>query len=126
MTPVRRASQLLFLLFRVLWLATASLGLLRWFGFTTTWLWLHIGLGLGLTLALLLQSGLAFATGAHRGWASLGMLWALLLPIVGFGQTHWFPGAMHVLVQVMHLLVGLGAIVVAQRINTTQRRVRTT
>ncbi len=119
---MRRISQLPLLLFRVLGLATVVLGLLRWSGLTTTNLWLHIGLGLAFSLVLTLLSGLAFAVGVHRGLATLGLSWALILPIVGFGQTHWWPGDKHVFVQVIHLLVGLAAFAIAERIAAAQRK----
>ena len=40
--------------------------------------------------------------------------WAILLPYLGFAQIRLMPGASHVVIQVVHLLIGICAIGVVE------------
>lgn len=44
----------------------------------------------------------------------IAILWAPLLPYVGFAQFKLFPGAGHVAIQAIHLLIGISAIGIAE------------
>ncbi|MFL5578414.1 MAG: hypothetical protein ACJ79S_20870 [Gemmatimonadaceae bacterium] len=86
------------------------LGLLVWAGRGTPGLVsLHIQIGFLIVLALLALAVVALAAGAPRGRAVGAIAWAVLLPVVGFGQLRWMPGTAHWVVQLLHLLLGLGA-----------------
>lgn len=85
------------------------LGLLFWAGRAGGLVALHIQVGFLIVLALFVLAVVALAAGVPRGLAFGAILWAVLLPLVGLGQLRWMPGAAHWVIQVLHLLIGLGA-----------------
>jgi Na+/phosphate symporter len=40
----------------------------------------------------------------------IALLWAIALPVIGIAQLHVMPGSGHWVIQVIHLILGLGAI----------------
>jgi hypothetical protein len=74
--------------------------------------------GLVLSLALEVLAALAAWAGVHPGRVVLAVAWGLGVPILGFTQSQLLPGDLHWMVQVLHLLVGLGAIVQAEALAT--------
>lgn len=72
---------------------------------------MHQGLGYLVALALLAVSVMAFGKrGVPAGMAAAGVVWALLVPALGHMQTRLLPGSSHWIVEVLHLLLGVGAI----------------
>ena len=69
----------------------------------------HVAVGFVLDIGLWAWAARAALRGAPRGLVTVAALWGLLLPVVGFGQLRWMPGAAHWVIQVVHLLIGLGA-----------------
>ena len=82
----------------VLW--TGSLGLLK----------VHIITGFIMTLALLLIAMMGFFSRIKPALPIVAIAWAILLPYVGFAQLTLLPGASHIVIQVIHLVIGLCAI----------------
>jgi hypothetical protein len=84
----------------------------------------HMLLGLLAMISLwLLAFGIATAPkGKNVGLAIGAFILGLLLPIVGLGQLSWLPGSMHWLIQVIHLILGLGAIGCGEAIAGRYRR----
>ena len=97
-------------------------GLLFWTGNALALLPLHLLSGVVLVLALWVLAVLAARAGAGAGLAALAGLWGALVVGLGLTQSRLLPGDAHWVVQVLHLLVGLGAMGLAQRLATRTRR----
>src|SRR5262249_2134403 len=61
-------------------------------------------------LALWTLASLAAVAHVTPGLVLLAFVWGLIVPLLGLTQTQLLPGSAHWLIQVLHLLVGLGAI----------------
>ena len=103
---------------RVVWLVQLALGLLFWTGNATGLVDLHQLLGILLVLALWTQAVLAARAGVEARLVAVAAAWGLLVPIVGLTQTSLLTGSLHWLVQVIHLLLGIGLIALAERLAT--------
>jgi len=103
---------------RVVWLVQLALGVLFWTGNTTGLVDLHQLLGILLVLALWTQAVLAARAGVEPRLVAVAAVWGLLVPIVGLTQTSLLTGSLHWLVQIIHLLLGIGLIGLAERLAT--------
>jgi hypothetical protein len=103
---------------RVVWLVQLALGVLFWTGNATGLVDLHQLLGILLVLALWTQAVLAARAGVEARLVAVAAVWGLLVPIVGLSQTSLLTGSLHWLVQVIHLLLGVGLIALAERLAT--------
>ena len=107
---------------RVLWLAQIVLGVLFWTGNATPLTDLHMLLGLVFALLVAVLAVLVGVRGGSPGLLVGGLALAVLLPVVGIGQTGWLAGPQHWVIQVVHLLIGLAAIAVAEAAGGRLRR----
>jgi hypothetical protein len=106
---------------RVVWLVQLALGVLFWTGNATGLVDLHQLLGILLVLALWTQAVLAARAGVEPRLVAVAAVWGLLVVIVGLTQTSLLTGSLHWLVQVIHLLLGIGLIGLAERLATTAK-----
>ena len=106
---------------RVVWLVQLALGILFWTGNATGLVDLHQLLGILLVLALWTQAVLAARAGVEPRLVAVAAVWGLLVVIVGLTQTSLLTGSLHWLVQVVHLLLGIGLIGLAERLATGAR-----
>ena len=97
-------------------------GLLFWTGNALALLPVHLLSGVGLVLALWALAVLAARAGVGAGRAALAGLWGALVVGLGLTQSQLLPGDAHWVVQVLHLLVGLAAMGLAQNLATRTRR----
>lgn len=96
---------------RISALLALILGILFWTGNAGSWAFVHMGLGLLVTLSLwVLGASQAFTEGGNWGLAAGAFVLGAILPIFGMMQGTLLPGAMHWVIQVMHLLLGLSAL----------------
>ena len=86
------------------------LGLVIWTGRADGLILLHILDGLVFVVALLAMTWFAARAGASRGLVAVTVVWALVLPVYGIVQAQLVPGSGHVIIDLVHLLLGLGAI----------------
>ena len=86
------------------------LGLLFWSGNALTLIPVHMWLGFLLVLSLWAQALLAARNGVQPVLAVVAIVWGLIVVILGMTQTTLLPGPSHWVIQVLHLLVGVGAI----------------
>jgi hypothetical protein len=86
------------------------MGFVIWPGIAGFLIPVHILLGLVLVIALLTLAYLANRSGISAGLVILTVVWALALPVVGFTQENLLPETGHWIIQVVHLLLGIGAI----------------
>lgn len=101
------------MLFRLCWLVNIVLGVLFWIGTLTGLVPLHMLIGLVVAVLLLILSVLAGVRGAPAITA-VGVVVAIAMPIVGVGQDGWLPGSTHWIIQVVHVLIAVIAIAVAE------------
>lgn len=86
------------------------LGLAIWTGRADALIPIHILDGLLFVITLLAVAGVAARAGVSPALVGIVVAWALVLPVFGLVQTSLLPGPAHVIVQVAHLLLGVGAI----------------
>ncbi|HEV7236046.1 MAG TPA: hypothetical protein VGN15_07700 [Ktedonobacteraceae bacterium] len=91
-------------------LGALTLGLLFWIA-NIDLLNIHMLLGLIVALTLLVMSIIAVSTRGMRIWGIVGIIYAVIVPIFGLRQATLLIGDLHWLIQVLHMLVGIGAIV---------------
>lgn len=97
-------------LVRVVGTILIVLGVLFWTGNADALIPVHMLLGIALVLMLWALAVLAALVGVNVGLVVLALVWGLIVPILGLTQTRLLPGSAHWVIQVIHLLVGLGAI----------------
>jgi hypothetical protein len=112
------------MLVRITGLILIVLGILFWTGNADALIPVHALLGFVLVLSLWTLAGLAARAGVQPGLVALAAVWGLIVPIVGGTQDQLLPGNAHWVIQVLHLLLGLGALGLAEglavRINKAQ------
>jgi len=113
---MRRLLTLLRLLTRATAVLLLLVGLALWAGHPAPWRSVHLALG-GVLAATLLALGVVAARATGRGSALLiAVLWTALLAGYGLGHARLWPGGAHWLAQVLHVLIGLATIGVAERL----------
>lgn len=95
---------------RVSGLLLILLGIAIWTGRADQFTPLHELLGFVLVLSLWALSFLAARAGVAMRWVVVAVAWGLVAPILGLTQQSLLTGDLHWTIQVLHLLVGLGAI----------------
>jgi hypothetical protein len=98
------------LLVRILGTAQILLGLLFWSGNAYSFLQVHMLLGLALVLLLWAAAIIAARNGEQPPLVTLGLLWGIVVPVLGMTQAQLLPGDAHWIIRVLHLLVGVFAI----------------
>lgn len=92
------------------------LGITFWTGHALALVPLHMALGALLVLALFTLAVLALVAGARRPLAGVALVWGVIVLALGMAQTHLVPGPAHWTIRVLHLLVGLAAMALAERL----------
>jgi hypothetical protein len=98
------------------------LGILFWTGNVDGLIPVHMLLGIALVLALWILAAIAATAGVNRGLVALALVWGPITPALGLTQTRLLPFDGHWIIQVLHLLVGLTAIALAQMLARMTRR----
>ncbi len=123
-----KAVRLISLIARVALIVTMVLGLVFWIAQMFVWSGLlallaqrdftsiHEGFGTIGVLGLLILGTVAVFTKGSRLLGAGSMIYAFLVPAFGLTQTLILVDALHWVIQAAHLLVGIGAMVLAQRI----------
>ena len=103
---------------RVVWVVQLVLGVLFWTGNALGLVDLHQLLGILLVLALWTMAALAHRAGVPAGLVAAAAVWGLVVPIVGLTQRDLFAGSAHWVIQVVHLLLGIGLLALAENLAT--------
>jgi len=106
---------------RLAGLLALLLGLGLWKGAWVNLLNLHQGLGLVMSAALICMAVLGFSRRVSPALLGLALLWGLALTVLGYVQQRLLPGQNHWLIEVLHLVLGVGAIVLAELIGSRMR-----
>ncbi len=80
-------------------------------------------LGFVLVLSLWTLAFFAARAGVPIGLVAVAAVWGLIAPILGLTQANLLVGGWHWTIQVLHLLIGLGAIGLGERLALEIRRV---
>ncbi len=107
---------------RVAGVLLVLLGFAFWAGRALSLANIHMLLGVILVIALWLLAAAALSSGRAQGVAGVAIIWGLLVLIVGMVQRSILPGSAHWVVQVIHLLLGLGAIVLGEQLGAAVKR----
>jgi hypothetical protein len=85
---------------------------------------IHETAGILIGLGLMLVGATLLARGTNGGLGLVSILLAMILPIVGLGQAHWLAGDSdpHWMIQVVHLVLGLGAFALVEIGGTRAKR----
>lgn len=102
-------------------LGALTLGLLFWIA-NMNFISIHMLFGLTVALSLLILGIVGVFTRGLRLLGSIGIVYALILPVFGLTQATLLVGSMHWLIQTAHLLVGLGGLALAGIIGTRYLR----
>jgi hypothetical protein len=97
-------------LVRLTGLIQLVLGVPIWTGNADALIPIHIVSGVVLVLSLAALAILAAMAGVQPGFVALAIVWAVVVLILGLTQEPLLPGSAHWVIQVLHLLLGLGAI----------------
>jgi hypothetical protein len=98
-----------------------ALGLVFWTGNLLVAVPFHLFSGMLFVVLLLVQAGLAAWSGAPWPLILLTAVWALFVPVFGVTQGAILPGDFHWIVRVAHLLVGLVAMGLGERLAASAR-----
>ncbi|HEX2863540.1 MAG TPA: hypothetical protein VHN99_03140 [Deinococcales bacterium] len=107
---------------RIVGLALIVLGVLVWPGTRDGLIPYHMILGIVLVVCLWLLAAQAARNGASSGAVWLAVIWGALTAALGMTQERIFEGGSHWVIQVLHLIVGIGAIGIAEQLGATARR----
>jgi hypothetical protein len=103
---------------RAAWLVQLALGLAFWTGNALGLVDLHQLLGILLVLALWTMAVLAYRAGVPAGLVAAAAVYALLVAVVGLTQRELVPGSAHWVIEVIHLLLGIGLVGLAENLAT--------
>lgn len=120
---MRQLVLILQMIIRILWVANLVLGILFWTGNASGLVMLHETLGLVIAVCLLILSVLAMGRARAFGLGAAGVIVAVLLPVVGMGQVDVLAGSTHFVVEIVHVLVAVAAIALAEMLGLRCRRV---
>jgi len=85
---------------------------------------IHMFFGLLVTLGLLVMSIIALTSRELRIWGVVGIVYAIIVLIFGVSQSNMLVGNLHWLIQTLHLLVSLGAIVLTGYLSARSRTLK--
>jgi hypothetical protein len=109
------------IILRICYVVQIVLGILLWTDNGGSLRGLHMLLGIVIVLGLW-ATGVALAVrGGSPALAAPLIIYGIIVIYVGLQQEQWLPGASHWIIQVVHLLLGLGTMALTE---TTRRRVR--
>ena len=113
---MRRATTTAQMLVRATGVVQLVLGGLFWTGNALDLVPLHQTVGFLMVFGLWTLAALAARAGVRPPLVALAAVWGLVVPVLGLNQTRLLVGSAHWLIEVLHLLVGLGAIGLAENL----------
>lgn len=110
------------ILVRLSGLILIILGIIFWTGHALGLIRVHMVVGLILAISLWALAYLGARAGVGAGLVTLVVLWTLVMLVFGVVQMRLMPGAAHWVIQVLHLLIGIGAIGLGDQLGTRMSR----
>lgn len=90
--------------------ALLGLGLIMWTGRADEFIPLHLLIGLVLVLSLWTIAAIAARAGVSGRVVGTAVGWSLLAAVIGTTQQTLLSGDLHWIIEVLHLVVGMGVI----------------
>lgn len=87
-----------------------------WTGHWTNLVNVHMAIGVLFVLSLWVIAGIASAHGRPGRFVAFGFVWGVVVLALGMTQQSILVGDLHWIVRVLHLLVGIGAMPIAERL----------
>jgi len=103
---------------RVAGVVQLLLGLAFWTGHLLSLVDLHMLNGILLVLALWTQAALAHRAGVPGRRVAGAFIWGLIVVALGLTQTALLTGSLHWVIEVLHLLLGIGLLDLADTLAT--------
>jgi hypothetical protein len=110
------ASRILLILLRALVAVQLILGIAMWTGYGSGLLSVHRASGMLFVLVLWILAIMSLAGRRHIGWSLFAIAWGLVIAAVGFMQVGIMPGDYHWIIKVIHLIIGLAAMPLAEHL----------
>jgi hypothetical protein len=104
------------MLVRLCFVVLLVLGIAFWTGHGLKYIPLHMIVGIALVVSLWLTSIIAATVRAPVGLVIAGLVWGVIVVGLGIKQMELLPGSAHWIIQMLHLLVGMGAIGLNERL----------
>lgn len=111
---MKTATTVLQVLVRIIGPILIVLGVSFWTGSADALIPVHMLLGITLVLLLWTLAILGAVAKAQPVLVTVALAWGVVVPILGIAQLQLLPGSMHWIIQMVHLLVGLVAIGLAE------------
>jgi len=99
-------------------------GAMLWFGSEPSWAPHHMEVGVLFTIALWLLALMGGFSDVTPRLVGVGMVWGLVVMVLGFSQSILLQGSLHWLVRGVHGLVGLAAMGLAEALGAAILRAR--
>ena len=106
---------------RLAWLILFALGALIWTGRGQSLTSIHTAIGIAFVLALWLIAYLGTRSAAAPSLIGIVSLWGVIVLVLGLTQTGMMTGHSHSMIRVLHLLVGIVAIGLAEALGARIR-----
>jgi hypothetical protein len=120
---MKTVSSVLVNLVRIMFIVQLALGISFWTGHAFSLIGAHMILGLAIVVCLWISAIVAATTRVPAGIVVAAFVWGAIVVALGMTQADLVPGPAHWTIQVLHLLVGVGAIGLNERLNRlTQTR----
>jgi hypothetical protein len=111
-----RVSFLLLMFMRVAALVQVIVGLGLWTGHWLALVDVHRTVGVLFVLSLWIIAAIALVQRRAAGLAVLAVVWGVVVAAVGFTQQLLLPGDLHWIVRVLHLVIALASMPIAERL----------
>jgi hypothetical protein len=121
---MRSAATVAVMLVRLAAVILIALGIAIWIGSGDGLVAIHIVIGVILVLALWALAAIAIVSSVPLSLWAAGLVWGIVVIAFGIAQRSLLPGGAHWVIQVIHLLIGLAAIGLAEMLAARIRRPR--
>ena len=111
-------------LIRITGLFQLIIGVIFWVNQDDNLVPFHVLVGVILVLSLWIMAFLAARAGVSWKLTALAFVWGLVVAILGLTQTQILSGNLHWLIEVLHLLLGLGAIGLGEGLSAGVKRIQ--
>ena len=121
---MKSAPAILNWLIRITGLFQLILGVIFWVNQNDALIPFHILVGSVMVLSLWVLAFLAARTGVSSRLTALAAVWGLIVLILGLTQTGILPGPLHWLIEVLPLVIGMGALGQGEGLSGRIRRIQ--
>jgi hypothetical protein len=110
------AARALLMLMRIAVTLQIIVGIALWTGHWTTLVGTHMMIGSIYVVLLWIIAVIALVRRRYVGLALFAIVWGLVIAWLGYAQQGIMPGSLHWIVRLVHLIVGVSAMPVAERL----------